>query len=122
MENLTKKFQVIKALLKTIKNNVINWIIIKYYTFKGYKMSKNFIEGETYYNTLKKTYGIYRGNNTFYETQQCCDNMYGVVFYDSRNIKYTNLQIGLFKLWVKTDGVKIETDCGPELLNNSYKT
>ena len=106
---MKNKYQNIKMFLKTIKNNIINWVVIKYYTFKGYKISKKFIEGATYYNTLKKTYGIYRGNNTFYETRQCCDNMYGVVFYDSRDIKYTNFQIGLFKLWEKVSNVEIET-------------
>lgn len=103
--------------LKGIKDSVLNWLIIRYYTFKGWRMSKKFIEGKTYKNTLANTYGIYRGNNTFYETKTCVVPEAGTIFYDSRDRKYTNLQIGLFELWIPAD-VEVDTSNDGPTINN----
>ena len=93
---------------KQIKDIVLNWLIIRYFTIKGWRMSKKFIKGRTYKNTLANTYGIYRGNNTFYETKTCVVPEAGTIFYDSRDVKYANLQIGLFELWIPAD-VEVDT-------------
>lgn len=91
---------------------VFNWltekiilpIFRKFKILKGKRVAKKYIVGKTYYNRMKGCYGIYRGNNTFYETKYVTDKMYGVVFFDSKDIKYTDLQIGLFKnLWTLSD-------------------
>lgn len=105
-------------LLKKIKNGIINLFIIIYYTFKGWKMAKKFVIGKTYKNTLTNTYGIYRGNNTFYETKTCVVPEAGTIFYESRDKKYTNLQIGLFKLWIRDDNVVVDTSNDGPTINN----
>lgn len=113
-----------KNKIKEIVNKIINWSIVKYYTYKGKKISKTYVIGKTYYNNMKKCYGIYRGNNMFYEQKEVIDNKYGVQFYDTRNVTYTYLQIGLFKLWEQKD-IKIDTDSsdiidGNKLLSEKY--
>ena len=110
----------IRAFLKKIKNDVINKILIIYYTNKGKRIARKYVVGKTYYNIMKNCGAIYRGNNVFYETRQVIDEKYGVVFYDSRNVTYTNLQIGLFNLWKQQD-IEVQTEFGTELKNNPYK-
>lgn len=102
---------------KETKNKIVNKLITKHFTNKGKRIAKTYQVGETYYNVMKKCYGIYRGNNTFYESKVLNTN--GITFYDSRNVTYTDLQIGLFQLWEKKYA-KVETNCGPELYNNPY--
>lgn len=103
--------------VKKTTNNIITQLVTKHYTRKGKKIAKTYKVGSTYYNVMKKCYGIYRGNNTFYESKVLETN--GITFYDSRNVTYTDLQIGLFELW-EEKYAKVETDCGTELMNNPY--
>ena len=109
-----------KNKIKEFINKIINWCLVKYFTFKGKRISKQYQKGSTYYNAIKNCYAIYRGDNKFYESRQVLIPEIGTIFYDSRTVEYTNLQIGLFKdLWVPATA-EIKTDCGPELINNPY--
>lgn len=118
---MKNKIRLLLNKLKVIRDKVITWFITKHYTRKGKKIAKKYVIGKTYYNAIKNCYAIYRGNKRFYESRQVLEPTYGITFYDSRTVEYTDLQIGLFKdLWVPAE-VQIVTDCGPELMNNPYK-
>lgn len=90
-----------------MKNNkVLQWILIKFFTIKGWFKSKKLKKNSTYYGGVNKTYGIYMGNNTFYEQLSCTDNMYGVTYFSTKQVKYNYLQLGLFN-W-KLTNINIE--------------
>lgn len=84
-----------------MKNNIQNLLMI-YFKMKGWFRSLWLKKDKTYYGGVNNTSGIYMGNNTFYETKNYVDNMYGVVYNDSKPRKYSYLQLGLFK-WKKID-------------------
>ena len=106
--------------IKVLKNTIVTWYLTKKFSRNGKKIAQKYVVGQTYYNEIKNCYGIYRGNNKFFETKQILEPTYGIEFYDSKEVEYTDLQIGLFKdLWVRKN-VNVRTDCGPELMNNPF--
>lgn len=87
---------------------IINFCIIKYYQIKGYFRSKKLQKNTTYFGGVNKTYAVYMGDNTFYETKQYDCGM-GVMFVDSKPRKYNYLQLGLFD-WTICGEIKTEID------------
>lgn len=83
---------------KSLKENKFLMFFIRiYYKCKGYFKSKRFKIGETYYGGINPCYGKYIGDNTFYLSRTYTDSLYGVTVFDNKKVKYTYLQLGLFK-------------------------
>ena len=83
-----------------MKNKFIQWLLIKFYTIKGWFVSKQLKINQEYFGGINKTFGIYMGNNTFYTQENHFVKECGVQYYSTKHEKYTNLQLGLFK-WKK---------------------